>query len=258
MAIEILPGIDGTVSVPIEQIIMLWDAGFPGAEILYLNRAVDRSHVRRLSESHGHWPPIELVHFRNNEIITGNYQPLNAYGLVDGRHRLEAGKKLKYEYMRANIGIYSSLEEVVHSAILANSMHGIDSSPKLRSAHALWMWQNHGDTMSIEDIAQIAGIIPRTLRDAIRREEARDDDATYVEKEQEEQPPFVSFTFDLDNALTKLRKKSEQLGLFYEPSDVMKVSRLLHEILRELPIVDRGNAKAFIRTVVEILHGVSS
>jgi len=149
--IELLPGIYGTVSVPIDQILTLWDAGFPGSEVLQINRAVDRSHVRRLSESHGKWPPIELLNFKDPERIVGNYQPLTAYGLVDGRHRLEASKKLRYQYIRANVGSYRSLQEVVYIAIMSNSKHGIDSSPKLRSDHALWMWQNYGDTMSIDD-----------------------------------------------------------------------------------------------------------
>src|SRR5258708_32103122 len=102
MTIELLPGVSEVVSIPIDQLMTLWDAGFPGAEGLNDKRPLNATHVRLLSESHGHWPPITLVHFKNNEIIVPNYQPLEAYAVVDGRHRSEAAKKLRYVTISAN------------------------------------------------------------------------------------------------------------------------------------------------------------
>ncbi len=252
MTIELLPGIEGTVSVPISEIMYLWDAGFPGAEVLQNNRALDRSHVRRLSESHGRWPPIELVHFRDNDRLIGNYQPLEAYALVDGRHRLAAATKMKYTHIRSNVETYISLEEVVQTALLANAQHGIDSSPRLRSAHALWMWKNHGDTMTIEDIARIAGVIPRTLKDAIKREQNKHDEVE--EEEEEELPPLAQFSHVLFTSLTKLNTMSEALGILYEVEERDEVAKALRALVDIMPIGDRGDMVAFIRTIRKILE----
>jgi hypothetical protein len=54
MAIELLAGIEGVVSISLDQLITLWDAGFPGARILQDRRLVNAAHVRLLSESRGH------------------------------------------------------------------------------------------------------------------------------------------------------------------------------------------------------------
>src|SRR5216684_6272494 len=112
--IELLPGIEGTISVPLEQLMTLWDAGFPGAEGLNDKRPLNATHVRLLSESHGHWPPITLVHFKNNEVATNNYQPLESYAVVDGRHRWEAAKKLRYVTIAANVKTYNTVVDVMH------------------------------------------------------------------------------------------------------------------------------------------------
>jgi hypothetical protein len=120
MTIELLPAIEGIQSVPLDKLMTLRDAGFPGAAGLNDKRPLNATHVRLLSESHGQWPPITLVHFRDLEKIIGNYQPLEAYAVVDGRQRWEAAKRLKYKSIMANVRAYKTVHDVLNHAFLAN------------------------------------------------------------------------------------------------------------------------------------------
>lgn len=255
MTIELLPGISGVQFIPIENVMNLWDAGFPGSEVLRDHRALNRTHVRRLAESQGHWPPIELVHFIDNEQATNNYQSLEAYAIVDGRHRYEASKKLKYNVVAANIKTYKSVDSVIHIAILSNSQHGIASSPGLRVAHALWMYHQDGDRAPLDTIASIAGITTRSLKTAIDKENDR-------HEEKVEEPPLISpldkFALDFYRTLSRLREQSEQEGLFYgdDGEDAGHVSHMVRQVLDELPPKNRRFMNEFIKVASGILDDV--
>lgn len=258
ISLELLPGIEGVVSVPIDRLVTLWEVpGFHGAEVLRDNRALNKTHARRLAESHGRWPPIKLVHFRNNEQVTNYYQPLDAYAIVDGRHRYEASRKFRYNVVRSVIETYKTPVDVVHAAILANSNHGIASTPKLRMAHALWLYEQVGNTETIEDIASIAGVTARGLMQAIRREEEIEEELE-TENEVTELPPLTSFTISLYKSLDALREKSERDGLFYnQEDDIQQVSNALCRIVDNLPIKERGYTSTFIAIITRILNNVT-
>jgi len=254
--IELLPGIEGVVNIPIDSIVTLWEAGFPGSEVLRDNRSLNSTHVRRLTKSHGQWPPILLCHFKNNEHVTNNYQPFDGYAIVDGMHRTAAAMKLGYHVVRANVGTYRSPADVVHAAILANSNHGIASSPGLRMAHALWLYKMGAGT--IEDIASIAGVTPSGLKQAIRRKEQVKEE---LETEEEVVPlsPQASFSLSLYNSIDALREKAERDGLFNDgDGDVQQVTNTLRRIVANIPIKERGYMSTFIVTITRILLSVSN
>src|SRR5947209_4003553 len=92
------------IDVPLSQLISLDDAGVSGAKEAYGTRPLNRAHVSRLVRSGGQWPPIEVVHVA--------WQGEERYGVIDGRHRWEAAKKLELEYIAANVREYVNDEEI--------------------------------------------------------------------------------------------------------------------------------------------------
>ena len=252
MSIELLPGIEGVQSIPIDSIVTLWEAGFPGSEVLRDNRSLNKTHVRRLAESHGQWPPIKLVHFRDNQTVTNNYQALEGYAIVDGMHRTAAAMKLGYHVVRSNVGTYRSPADVVHAAILANSNHGIASSPGLRMAHAMWL--HKVSDWTIEDSASIAGVTPSGLKQSIRRKEQVKEELK-IEEEVIPLSPLEAFSLNLYKSLEALLTMAERDGLLLNGNDdAQQVTNNLRQLVSGLPIKERGYYYSFMATIAAIIN----
>lgn len=257
MAIELLPGVEGVQSVHLDELMTLWDAWFPGSEFLKDNRGLNKDHIRLLKEAHGHWPPIQLVSFRDNErIVASNYQALEAFAVVDGRHRWAAARGLKYKVIQAEVRTFNSIEQVINFALLANRNHGYASPPRLRMAHAVWMHEQYGDTMTLEEIAFTAGVTVYALKKRLHKEEGLGEEASGDST----QLPINSFAVNLYNSLSNLREFSEQNGLFGttdgDDDNAQYVMSFISSILKQLPSIERGDMYTFINTIMGILGKV--
>lgn len=266
--IEILSGISGVQDIPIDSITTLWAAKFPGAEVLRDHRALNKTHVNQLSKCLDNCPPIELVRFRDNGQVTNNYQAVEGFALVDGRHRYEAARKLERGSIKSNVDTYKSVSEVVHLAIVANNTHGSPSSATLKMVYALYLVDRGVKT---ENAAMLASVTESGIKSAIRRRQKQEKAESEPEAEVPvELSPLDQFTMDLCNSIIRLydqAKHGDVLGITpyhdYDPSDTDNIGSVGHVISMVSRLLKNGmgrdklyDTRIFIEVMVYMLNKV--
>lgn len=118
-------------------------------------RDIDKKHVKVLAEAQVDViPAIECVNTSNG------------YGIIDGRHRVQAAIERGSEDILAHVQFYASEEDVLEAAFRANLTHGKPASALDRDLYIEWLYCSRNLTQ--EDIAKRVGVSMRTVARAIR------------------------------------------------------------------------------------------
>ncbi len=149
----------GPKLVPVSSIVTFADTDIDGHELIM--RPINKAHAKRIAKSNGKWPDIECV-----QILWKN---TDHFLLIDGRHRLEAGKLLGMENIRVAMRTYQYPEDIVEAAIVANAHHGLPIQRFKVTEHILWLYANDYE---IDQIADILELDEKSVRRIIARFEA--------------------------------------------------------------------------------------
>jgi len=171
MSYQILPGTNGTVNIPLSELIRLDDLGIPGAKDAYGTRPLNKQHISRLVQSGGdHWPAMEVVRLIRRGILRGELfgQEQQLYGVIDGLHRWEAAKKLELPYVFAVVGTYKNDKEIIKAVLMANLSHGISANNITRKMLAGRLID---EGMGIENICNMTGLSKATINILIKTAE---------------------------------------------------------------------------------------
>ena len=170
--IEILPGIEGTIALPLNRLISLKDSGLLEGLSVSPVRPLNITHVYHLMHA-TKVPAIEVAHIRDTSKVLPNYGVADDFVCVDGRHRWEAASRKEESTIEAHVGSYATISDIIEAALSANINHGLPANNDSRTAYAMWMYEND-PSYSAEDIASIVGISARTIERDMQKLEGID------------------------------------------------------------------------------------